>query len=382
MKLRQKPEDFIVEEVNEIKANSSGKYQLFILEKTSLETMSLLGQIAKENKISYTDFGFAGLKDKHAITKQYITLPSDKKIKLQGNNYKFTLLGYVDEPLKIGDLQGNRFTITVRDIKKSDIEGIYYKAKTIEEAGVPNYFDSQRFGSVVGREFIIKHIIHKDYEKAVKIFLTEYTRHEQKAVKDDKRAMLANWPNFEKLRIRTWKLNRVVQEYLRTKDWRKTYSMIPLALRMLFISAYQSYLWNESVKTILRNSINKNYLYGIEYNMGSLEFYKKINEDEKSRVPKTFQTIGPKMVPKEYEKEIVEKLLSKEQLTLQEMDIKKVTRTFFKTQEREVIVYPKEFSISDSFEDELNKGYYRITVKFTLPKGSYGTVVIKRVFNA
>ena len=84
---------------------------------------------------------------------------------------KITFLGYADKALELGDLTGNRFDITIRNIRKGELDGIKQKAKNISLIGVPNYFDSQRFGSVIGNEFIAKHLIKRNYEKAVKIYL-------------------------------------------------------------------------------------------------------------------------------------------------------------------------------------------------------------------
>ena len=82
MKLRQLPEDFRVEEINSFKISKDKlPFKLYLLEKKSLESFSLLGYLSKINNIPLKDIGIAGLKDKHAITKQYITVPSKYDLK-------------------------------------------------------------------------------------------------------------------------------------------------------------------------------------------------------------------------------------------------------------------------------------------------------------
>lgn len=131
------------------------------------------------------------MKDKHAVTKQYLTIPSRYELGTKPEkNMRLSFLGYIDRGLKLGDLEGNRFEITVRDLRKGEIDGPLQKSAGISGIGVPNYFDSQRFGSVINKEFIAKWLMKKDYEKAVRIFLTSTTKFESKASKDEKKRSL------------------------------------------------------------------------------------------------------------------------------------------------------------------------------------------------
>ncbi|PIN87215.1 hypothetical protein COV19_00750 [Candidatus Woesearchaeota archaeon CG10_big_fil_rev_8_21_14_0_10_44_13] len=178
---------------------------------------------------------------------------------------------------------------------------------------------------------------------------------------------------------------RIIGEYEKTKDWLSAYKKIPANLREMYVSAYQSYLWNECVREALRKTVDSKYLYTIEYNIGSLLFYKRLSDEEMEKMPKTFQTISPDMKPTESEKPIIEKVLSKEGIGLPDFDIRKETGNFFKSNERAVIIKPGDFRIEGPFRDELNdKGRsksFKMIVSFALPKGSYATIVTKRLFN-
>ena len=387
MKLRQLPEDFRVEEINSFKISKDKlPFKLYLLEKKSLESFSLLGYLSKINNIPLKDIGIAGLKDKHAITKQYITVPSKYDLKtVHEKNFKITYLGYVDRGLELGDLQGNRFEITVRDIKKGELDGTYQKAKSIQESGVPNYFDSQRFGSVINGQFIAKELIKKNYERAVKSYLTSFSKHESSSVKNDKRAILNHWQNLKGLRLNNRNLAEIIETYNRTNNWLEAYKRIPVRIREIIVSAYQSYLWNECVKELLKSAVDKRRLYSIKYNIGSLLFYKRLEQHEAAKIPLTFKTISDELKADESEKDIINKVLSREGIEIKEMRIKEKTSNFFKTHEREVIVRPSEFNISDYLIDEQNdhgkRNSFKITLSFILPKGSYATVITKKLFN-
>ena len=98
-----------------------------------------------------------------------------------------------------------------------------------------------------------------------------------------------------------------------------------------------------------------------------------------------FPTLSEKVLLSEFDNKIVSKVLSNENITIPDLDIESSTGNFFKTRKRQVIVIPENFSVSDPMDDELNiingKPQKKITLSFSLPKGSYATVVTKKIFN-
>jgi len=386
MILKQIPSDFIVEEITSIEVSKEKKeHMVFILEKQERDTFDAIRLVSKKLHVSLYEIGYAGLKDRHGLTKQYISIPAKYDIaSKQIEDIKLEFVGYHNKKIKIGDLKGNRFVITVRNIQKGDAPGIYSRAETISERGAPNYFDSQRFGSVIHNEFIARHLTNKNYEQAVKIFLTKYLKTERKKIKDEKRKILENWKNLDSINANDRIFKSIINEYKKTRNWLDAYKKIPPNLREMFVNAYQSYLWNECVKETLKKIVAKERLYEIDYNIGSLIFYKKLIDSEIKKLPLTFQTISPSMkFSSEFEKEIINKVLSRENIDLEDLDIKKETGNFFKTREREVILKTENFTISELMVDEINnkKGSrYKIVLSFDMPKGSYATLITKRLF--
>ncbi len=387
MKLKQLPEDFRVEELNRIDISQEKKdYKVYSLEKKGIETFSLLAYLSKKNNIPVREFGLAGLKDRHAITSQKFTLHSKYTINTMIEpNFKITFLGYSDEPMKLGNLKANRFEIVVRDIKKDALEGINKKASALKDFGVPNYFDSQRFGSVVSNKFVVKYIIKKDYESALKIYLTEFNKHESRKFKDEKKLIAEKWPNLKDFKAKNGSIRKIIWAYNKTGRWLEAYKQIPPNVREIMVSAYQSYLWNECVKEVLKRAVGMKELYSIKYNIGSLLFYKILNKNQAEIVPHSFKTISDQITPTEFEGRIIHKILDKEKIKIEDFAIKKETGNFFKTHERDVILRPMNLSISDPQIDELNddgrRSLFKIKLLFELPKGSYATMITKRLFN-
>jgi len=387
MKLKQQPDDFIVEEIPSFEVSSEkDEHTVFLLEKQEIDTFDAIRLIAKKLRISLFEIGYAGLKDKHALARQYISIPTRYNIQNQNiDSLTLSFVGYHRKKIKIGDLIGNRFTIIVRDVRENELADVSCRAATIPMSGVPNYFDSQRFGSVIDREFIGKYLILKKYDNAVKQYLTAYQKSEPKKIKDEKRKILSHWNDLSTVRLFNKALAEVVKEYLKTSDWRSAYRKIPAHLREMYVNAYQSYLWNECVKEILKEHVEKKKLYSVEYAIGALLFYVNLSEDEMKRIPGTFLTISETVTLSYDEQQIVDRVLTREGLTLADFAIESETGNFFKTRPRQVLLIPEDFTMSKPVRDEINsKGNtqrYKIQVSFSLPKGSYATLVTKRLFN-
>ena len=387
MKLKQQPADFIVEEIPSFKVSSEkNEHTVFLLQKQEIDTFDAIRHIAKRLRISLFEIGYAGLKDKHALVRQYISIPTHyNEPGLNFDSLTLSFVGYYQKKIKIGDLIGNRFTITVRDVSENELADVSRRAATIPVYGIPNYFDSQRFGSVIDHEFIGKYIVLKKYEHAVKQYLTAYQKSEPKKIKDEKRKILSSWNDISNVRVYNKAFAVVVKEYLKTSDWRAAYRKIPAHLREMFVNAYQSYLWNECVKELLKNVVDKQKLYSVEYSIGALLFYTSLSELEMEKILFTFQTASDTTTFSDVEKQIIDHVLFKEGITLQNLDIESDTGNFFKARPRKVLLIPEDFTISKPIRDEINsKGNsrrFKIQVSFSLPKGSYATIVTKRLFN-
>ncbi len=386
MKLKQLPLDFVVEEIPDFSlSQEKDAHVVFLMEKQEMDTFDAVRRIAQRLRIPQFEIGYAGLKDRHAVARQYVSIPLKYNVQgLKMDSLVLSFVGYSRKKIKIGDLIGNRFTIVVRDIKEKELADISQQANEIVVSGVPNYFDSQRFGSVINHSFIGKDVVMRKYEHAVKQYLTAYQKSEPKKIKDEKRKILSGWNNLASVRVFNKPFAAVIKEYLTTKDWRAAYRKIPAHLREMYVNAYQSYLWNECIKEMLKNSVETKKLYSVEYAVGALLFYSYLSEQEKKKMPLTFLTVSDSAMFTNEERQIVLTVLAKENLKLADFSLEEETGNFFKARPRQILLIPDDFMISKPEKDELNsKGNTMrcmIKMSFSLPKGSYATIVTKRLF--
>lgn len=150
---RVKNEDFQVTELTNRELKSEGPHLYLFIEKVGTNTHWLARKLADHAKLDLKDIGYAGLKDRHGITRQWFSLPLKNKASEPDLTHlfekdEFTLIekGYYGVKLKRGNLGGNHFKITLRDVKGDQAE-INERLELIKQRGVPNYFGPQRFGN-------------------------------------------------------------------------------------------------------------------------------------------------------------------------------------------------------------------------------------------
>jgi tRNA pseudouridine13 synthase len=328
-KLKSKPEDFLVEEEIELKLDDSGDYVYFWLKKKEYTTQRALDRISGFLKCRIRDIGFAGNKDKIAVTKQAVSIkdPSRriKKDRFEMFSSELVSLEYIGrgkKPISLGDLSGNRFEIILRDCVK--------EPQKISQ--FVNYFDEQRFSAT--NKDVGKAIIDGDLKQACEL------------IKADE-----------------------VQKHLQEKpnDFVGAMKRLALKTRLLHIHSYQSWLWNETVKRYLEKKHAD--CARLKYSLGELVFPRE--HVENISVP----IIGFGSDYGSTDKEIImilQEISHKESIKKRDFVIKQMPELSAEGGVRDMVVDVGELDIS-------KKGEKEYLLRFFLPKGCYATMAVKRM---
>ncbi len=147
--IRKCERDFKVFEVPSLTLSGAGEHVFLKIRKTGANTGWVAGKLAEFAGIEAGDVGFAGRKDRHAVTEQWFScyLPGHKELhwdRLEIEGVELIETTRHERKLRKGDLSGNQFELTVRGI--SDPRSLEAKLLTVRDSGVPNYFGEQRFG--------------------------------------------------------------------------------------------------------------------------------------------------------------------------------------------------------------------------------------------
>ncbi len=147
---KQTPRDFVVEEIPLYEFSGEGEHLVLFIRKKSLSTLELVSAIAKYLGIKNKEIGYAGLKDKHAMTKQYISLHKKHEEAMENfshENVKILSKTYHNNKIRIGHLKGNRFFIKLKKVNPTSAQKIDEALKNIAKLGMPNFYGYQRFGN-------------------------------------------------------------------------------------------------------------------------------------------------------------------------------------------------------------------------------------------
>jgi tRNA pseudouridine13 synthase len=152
--LRSTPEDFEVDEILGFAASGEGPHALLHVRKRGANTEWVARELARAAGAKPFEVGFAGLKDRHAVTTQHFTVPRGKRAAeeftgLKGEGYEVLSAAPHQRKLPRGALEGNRFAITVRGLA-CDPAHLLERIARLAAGGAPNYFGEQRFGREAG----------------------------------------------------------------------------------------------------------------------------------------------------------------------------------------------------------------------------------------
>jgi len=381
MKIKQKPEDFVVNERIVLpELVDGGELTYFWLEKEGHTTEAAISAIARGVRANYRRFKFAGSKDKNAQTRQAVSAFKIRKEALEKVDVpgiKIEVIGQGRIPISLGSLEGNGFEIVVRDLSKSKVDQMGKKQKELIEKGMPNYFGEQRFGR--GNTHLIGQAILKgDLEKAVKEILCFVTDSEFEDKMEWRKKAKRKWGNFQGLLeimpIRGMRLDYWVVEWLAKykNDFAGALRTLPKHLRKLYVQSYQSWLWNQALKENLDNAASCR-----EHELSK----KKCQDSSYNELPEELPLPGCETVlGKEKFDMCLKKLLKEDGLTLEDFKCKVIPELEVSGVLRQGFVKPEDFSIESIEEDELNPGRKKVKLKFYLPKGCYATVLIGELF--
>lgn len=148
-RIKLHPEDFEVEEIPAYEPSGQGEFLYLWVEKRGLGAEFFTRQLARRLDIPTNEIGMAGLKDRHAVTRQWVSVPAavePRLDQLDGDGIRVLSVNRHSNKLKPGHLHGNRFRILVRGVEAEAGARLPALLARIQENGLPNFYGPQRFG--------------------------------------------------------------------------------------------------------------------------------------------------------------------------------------------------------------------------------------------
>jgi tRNA pseudouridine13 synthase len=389
MKLRRLPEDFQVEELTAVAPgkDAAGPHALYRLTKRSLGTPEALDVVLRRWKLTRDKVAFGGLKDRHAVTRQYVTIFHGPRRGMRQDNLELEYLGQTAEPFHAKDIAGNRFDIVVRELTTDEVRAAEAALEHVKREGVPNYFDDQRFGSLgESGEFIARAWCLGDYERAVWLALAEPNEHDLPKEREQKRRLREQWGRWKECQAALAKSHRkTVVMYLvqHPTNFRGALARLRVDLRGLYLAAYQSYLWNRLLAAVLRQECRAGQLVALNVAGLALPFHHDLDEAQLQRLREMTLPLPSSRMRDEAGAyaPLLERIMGEEGLELRQLRVKYPRDSFFAKGSRVALIVPQSLS-HESAADDLHARQRKLRLCFELPRGSYATIMIKRLTSA
>lgn len=389
MKLRQRPEDFIVEEASRLapggRGPDEGPYGLYRLRKRSITTPEAVRRVARAGRIDPGRIGYSGLKDRHAVAVQFVTVFGKPVGELSGPGFRLSPAGRSARAAGPREIERNSFRVTVRDLSRGEAERALERGSAYARSGVPNYFDEQRFGSARATGAFPGELAARgDWEGALRLVIASSSREDSKDTKRRRRVVADGWGDWTAVKAGLDRSSeRSIVTYLadHPADFVGAFDRLPGSLRTIVLSAFQSLVWNEVLSGVVRARAARTWTHAGRYDQ--VAFFAP--DDDCAR------TLGGLAIPFPHRatrmrdpdaERAFDEALARRGLTLDSFRLRGLKKGHFWRGERAALAEVAGFSARGPFHDELKaggpeRGAFALELRFSLPPGAYATMFVK-----
>ncbi|MDP7005984.1 MAG: tRNA pseudouridine(13) synthase TruD [Phycisphaerales bacterium] len=380
--IKKIPDDFKVEEIPLYETSGEGEHLYIYVQKTNMSHEELVRNVAKEFGVSRKAVGCAGRKDLRATTKQMLSIHltgQNGKIPETIKNIKILSSSRHSNKLRLGHLSGNKFVIRIRDIDLTKKKSIKDKLLTLSKAGLPNYFGPQRFGNKGNNHELGLAVATENWELLMDLLLCGEEKHNKFVDELDYKRALECWPFGQPAE------RNILESLAKGKSPEQASMAISKSQKKLWINSLQSSIFNSVLDRRIENNTWNCFVVGdLAWNFdGGGRTFEVTSEDivcesmhsrlNNLSISPTGPIWGSKMrSPSDEVKNLEESVINS--YNLDESNLSALSKYASGTRRplRVPVFNPKVESGSDENGDF-------IQTTFSLPAGSYATVVISNI---
>ncbi len=386
--IKQRPEDFFVQEIPLYEPSGEGEHVYCEIQKIGLSTFDIIHRLANGLNVPSRDIGYAGLKDARAVTRQIFSIAGTTEKAVMGLKIPDVQIQWAvrhGNKLRTGHLTANRFAIKIRDVNPTDVVKLRPVLDVLEKRGMPNFFGEQRFGRRGNNDLLGAALVRGDNVGLLKLLLGS-----PDTAIDDKHSLRArglfegrqNDESMKQWPRRCGMERRVLARLIKTKKPGSAVRAIDEKLRRLWVSALQSRLFNEvlSQRLAAMDQLMDGDLAYKHDNGACFRVEQAVTEQarcETFEISPSGPLLGYRMsVPGGVPLEIEQAVFGAAGLTAGEF--KHADRDRVKGARRPLRVKPENIELAGGVDEH---GAH-ITVAFTLPAGSFATILLRELMKS
>lgn len=380
MQIKAQPEDFCVEELIEF-PGEQGDHAYYRVEKRGLPTLVIREFMARQLHVRPSAIVVPALKDAQAVAVQHFSVQQRGPKTLEGQGFRAERVGWGPRELLASDVQANRFTVVVRDIASAEeAERLGAAMLALGQEGLPNYYDDQRFGSYSEAGFLGKAVLLRDAEEVVRLYLAEPMIGDRPEVRKFKALAAEHWGEWAFLLDEAPRPSnfRSVLTYLNDhpQRFRKAANLIRNRLMTIYLSAYQSWVWNLILARYIEMGMEASPTTNIAIIRHPFPLPAPLDDPEALMA---FEITLPRLTARYKGRvgEAAKAVLAAEGLKINDFKARILDRGYIHKGARAIWFRPEDVTAASPIEDDRQAGRWAISVAFTLASGSYATLVMK-----
>ncbi len=386
MRILRTPNDYrVVEQFGTGLLKKAGDYRVYNITKRGFTTGEVSQQMAAAAGVDPKAIHFTGQKAREGVAGQVASVLGGDEIRLNDPELAIRAIGRLDRPLETGDVTSNAFEIVVRDMSGDDMRRLRHNMAQVREFGIPAYYDDQRFGCLRhGQGFIVRDLLKGHTETAIRSMIAAPSPYGPEHVEKYKYGLRKRWGNWNDL-----------AEYSRGRRGQSLFAYLAEhpgdfegAMRMGFATsertihlfAYQSHLWNRALSLWIRKIAEGEDLAWLPCDEGSLPVFRRLSPEVKMELARAVLPLpGAGAELDENATRLYQAVFEAEGISYEKFLALDVPGFRPISELRPVLYNPEYLRAAPAEEDELYPRGRKMRVRFTIGRGHYSTLVLKRL---
>ncbi len=386
IRIKQRSEDFRVRELlREGVLTPAGEWRVYRVVKRKLSSLEAAAKLAELAGSAAGEVSMAGLKDRQGVTVQHMALRRGRELSFRDADLRIESAGFALQELAADASTGNAFEIVVRGLERPELEILRANMPLVREQGVINYFDDQRFGNLRHHQgWIALLLMRARHEEALRALIAAPSPHDDTRSAAFKSALGRHWGDWAECRDVAGRFgaHHSLFEHLKRQggDFAGAFQHVSLRLRLIHLYAFQSHLWNRAVAAWVREATPGIERIVVDCIEGPLVFPARGIVPDPAWLGR-FPLPGPRLeeLLHPLQRALLVDALAAERLVPASFAIEGVSGFQLKGEPRDLLVVPRHLRVRPSEPDPLNRGLRLVKLRFELQRGSYATLVIKRL---